>query len=131
MSKQKILIIEDDVDQVKGLGMRLKMNDYDVVTASDAVSAIATIRNEEPNLILLDIGLPCGDGFLVMERIKDLMLSFAPIIVLSGRDPDQNEDKALAAGAVAFFQKPADNDELLATIEATLNLRKEQLNVSL
>ncbi len=129
MSKQKILIIEDDLDQVKGLGMRLKMNGYDIATASDAVSAIATIRDEEPHLILLDIGLPGGDGFLVMQRIKNLMLSFAPIIVLSGRDPGQNEDKALAAGAVAFFQKPADNDELLATIEATLDLSNEQLKL--
>ena len=125
MSKQKILIIEDDLDQVKGLGMRLKMNGYDIATACDAVSAIATIRDEEPHLILLDIGLPGGDGFLVMQRIKNLMLSFAPIIVLSGRDPEQNEEKALAEGAVAFFQKPADNDELLATIEAALQPKQE------
>lgn len=125
MSKQKILIIEDDLDQVKGLGMRLKMNGYDIATASDAVSAIATIRDEEPHLILLDIGLPGGDGFLVMQRIKNLMLSFAPIIVLSGRDPGQNKEKALAEGAVAFFQKPADNDELIATIKNALQPKQE------
>lgn len=122
MSKQKIMIIEDDMDQVKGLGMRLKMNGYDIATASDAVSAIASIRNEDPDLILLDIGLPGGDGFLVLERIRNLMISFAPIIILSGRDPEQNESKALEAGAVAFFQKPANNDELLATIQSTLEM---------
>ena len=125
MSKQKIMIIEDDQDQAKGLGMRLKMNGYDVVNASDAITAISAIRKEEPNLILLDIGLPGGDGFLVLQRIKKLMISFAPIIVLSGRDPEQNEEKSLAAGAVAFFQKPADNDELLATIKSALQPKQE------
>jgi DNA-binding response OmpR family regulator len=127
MSTQKIMIIEDDLDQAKGLGMRLKMNGYDVVMARDAISAIAVIRKENPNLILLDIGLPAGDGFIVMERIKNLMISFAPIIILTGRDPQQNEKKAIDAGAVAFFQKPADNDELMATIEATLSKSSDGL----
>lgn len=129
MSNNKILIIEDDMDQAKGLGMRLKMNGYDVATASDAISAVTAYRREEPNLILLDIGLPAGDGFLVMERIKKLMTSFTPIIVLSGRDPEQNEKKSIDAGAVAFFQKPAENDELLAVIESTLSRYSDEVSL--
>ncbi len=120
MKKQKILIIEDDKDQLKGLWARLKVSGYQVVVATDAITAISTTRKENPDLILLDIGLPAGDGFIVLDRLEDAMLNTMPIIILSGRDPWQNEEKALAAGAVAFLQKPVDNDVLLTTISQAL-----------
>jgi len=120
MKKQKILIIEDDKDQLKGLWARLKVSGYQVVVATDAITAISTTRKENPDLILLDIGLPAGDGFIVLDRLEDAMLNTMPIIILSARDPWQNEEKALAAGAVAFLQKPVDNDVLLTTISQAL-----------
>ena len=82
MSKEKILIVEDDLDQLKGIAIRLKKSGYDIVTASDAYSAMTVYRSEEPDLIILDIGLPGGDGFTVMERLNGLM-STAPVIILS------------------------------------------------
>ncbi|MBL4851866.1 MAG: response regulator [Gammaproteobacteria bacterium] len=120
MTKQKILIIEDDKDQLKGLLARLRMSGYDVVTATDAITAISATRKADPDLILLDIGLPAGDGFLVLQRLEDMGLNTMPVIILSGRDPWQNEEKALAAGAVAFLQKPVDNNVLLTTISKEL-----------
>jgi len=120
MKKQKILIIEDDKDQLKGLWARLKVSGYQVVVATDAITAISTTRKENPDLILLDIGLPAGDGFIVLDRLEDAMLNTMPIIILSARDPWQNEEKALAAGAVAFLQKPVDNNVLLTTISQAL-----------
>jgi len=120
MKKQKILIIEDDKDQLKGLWARLKVSGYQVVVATDAITAISTTRKENPDLILLDIGLPAGDGFIILDRLEDAMLNTMPIIILSARDPWQNEEKALAAGAVAFLQKPVDNDVLLTTISQAL-----------
>ena len=74
-----------------------------------------------PDLIILDLGLPVGDGFVVIQRLRAIVsLAHIPIIVLSGRDPALNAERALLAGAQAFFQKPADNNVLLAAIERAL-----------
>ncbi len=121
MDKKKILIVDDDEDSVKGLRLRLRAHDYNTAVALDAVSAISQAKNESPDLILLDLGLPAGDGFIVMERLANLdSLSSIPVIVLSARDAQVNKERALNAGAKAFFQKPADNDELLSAIRKAL-----------
>jgi DNA-binding response OmpR family regulator len=121
MSNPKILIVDDDPDLRRALKIRLRANHYDTVQASDGYSAIAMAQKEQPNLIILDLGLPAGDGFVVLERLqKSDALSEIPVIVLTARDPQSNEQQTLAAGATAFFQKPADNNELLDVIRATL-----------
>jgi DNA-binding response OmpR family regulator len=121
MANPKILIVDDDPDLRRGLKIRLRANHYDTVQASDGYSAIAVAQKERPNLIILDLGLPAGDGFVVLERLQDNdALSSIPVIVLTARDPQSNERKALQAGATAFLQKPADNYELLEMIRATL-----------
>jgi two-component system KDP operon response regulator KdpE len=121
MPKPKILVVDDDPDLVKALRLRLRANNYEVATASDGYAAIATAQKERPSLIILDLGLPVGDGFVVLERLQSSdSLSGVPVIVLSARDPQSNEERALKAGAAAFFQKPADNDELLNVIRASL-----------
>jgi two-component system alkaline phosphatase synthesis response regulator PhoP len=121
MDKTKILVIDDDQDLAMGLRVRLRANNFATVFATDAISAISQAKNETPDLILLDLGLPGGDGFLVMERLNNIeSLASIPVIVLSARDPQANKERALAAGAKAYFQKPVDNDELLAAIRKTL-----------
>jgi len=121
MAKHKILVIDDDADLVRALRLRLRANNYDITTAGDGYSAIATAQKEHPDLIVLDLGLPAGDGFVVLERLqKNDALSAVPVIVLSARDPQDNEARALKAGAAAFFQKPADNEELLNVIRVSL-----------
>jgi putative two-component system response regulator len=104
-----------------GLTARLNANGYTVISATNAISAITVARKEVPDLIILDLGLPGDDGFLVLERMGGLAnLVAIPVIVLSARNPIQNERRALDAGAVAFFQKPADNRQFLAAIRRTL-----------
>jgi two-component system KDP operon response regulator KdpE len=121
MPKAKILVVDDDIDLVRALRLRLRANDYDISTASDGYAAISTAQKEHPDLIVLDLGLPVGDGFVVLERLQSSdTLSGIPVIVLSARDPQANEERALKSGATAFFQKPADNDELLSVIRASL-----------
>jgi two-component system KDP operon response regulator KdpE len=121
MEKAKILIVDDDPDLRRALKIRLRANHYDTVHASDGYSAIAMAQKEQPNLIILDLGLPAGDGFVVLERLQGIdALSSIPVIVLTARDPQSNEHRTLQAGATAFFQKPADNNELLDVIRATL-----------
>ena len=121
MDKKKILVIDDDQDLALGLKVRLRANNYATVFATDAISAISQAVKENPDLILLDLGLPAGDGFVVMERLDNIeSLSSVPVIVMSARDPQGNRDRALGAGAKAYVQKPVDNDELLATISKVL-----------
>lgn len=122
MKKAKILIVDDDADLRQALRLRLRANHYETVNACDGYSAIAQAYKEHPNLIILDIGLPAGNGFVVLDRLqKDDKLSTIPVIVLTARDPQSTEKLALHSGAAAFFQKPADNTELLSVIQATLS----------
>lgn len=121
MSAQKILIVDDDPDLRQALKLRLRANHYDTIHAVDGYSAIAQAYKERPDLIILDLGLPAGDGFVVLDRLqRDDRLSTIPVVVLTARDPQSNEQRALRQGAAAFFQKPADNSELLEVIRATL-----------
>jgi len=124
MSGKKILIIDDDEHLLVGLSAKLKANGYNVVSAMDGVAAVAMTRGESPDLILLDLGLPAGDGFVFLERLRSLAPHIAtPVIVLSARDPSGNKQRALQAGAVAFLQKPPDNRELLSEIGRALGER--------
>ena len=121
MSEKKILIIDDDQHLVLGLAARLKANGYKVISAADGISAIAVARKQAPDLVILDLGLPAGDGFLVLERMRNLAdLAPIPVIVLSARDPPDNKQRVLDAGAAAFFQKPPENHEFLTAIRQAL-----------
>jgi DNA-binding response OmpR family regulator len=120
MTGKKLLIIDDDRHLLLGLTARLKASGYRVICATDAISGMASACTEAPDLIILDIGLPMEEGFAVLERMRGLDLVATPIIVLSARDPAHNERRVLDAGAVAFFQKPADNHEFLIKIRQTL-----------
>ena len=121
MSGNKILVIEDDHDIRRGLNVSLRASDYETVFASDAVMALSIAKKEAPDLILLDLGLPGGDRFVVLERMRNIAsLAFTPVIVVSARDPKTNEKRALDAGAEAFLQKPVDNDKLMKAIQRAL-----------
>lgn len=121
MSAKKIVVIDDDPDQQAGLQVRLTASGYDVSSARDAMQAIAVVRKVKPDLILLDIGLPGGDGHTVIARLKTLgPLASIPVIVLSAMEPADNVERMRAAGAVAYFQKPANNELLLAEIRKAL-----------
>jgi two-component system KDP operon response regulator KdpE len=122
MDKPKILIVDDDPDLRRGLNLRLRANHYDTSYATDGFSAMAMAQKEHPDLIILDIGLPAGDGFVVLERLQQVAsLACIPVIVLTARDPQFNKDRALKAGATGFIQKPADNEELLDAVRAALH----------
>jgi DNA-binding response OmpR family regulator len=121
---QKILVIEDDQDIRQLLDLELNAEGYDVAFARDAVSALGAVRKESPDLIILDIGLPGGDGFLVMERLNSFdAFESIPVIVASAMTAPQAHERALGLGAVAFFDKPFDADELIAQIRRTLGER--------
>jgi DNA-binding response OmpR family regulator len=115
----KVLVVEDDADIRQGLIVRLCANRYETVWAADAISAVSVAQREKPDLVILDLGLPAGDGFSVMDRLKEI-IGYIPVIVLSAGDPALNRKRAMDAGACAFLQKPADTSELLAEMRSAL-----------
>jgi DNA-binding response OmpR family regulator len=121
MNRAKIMVVDDDPDLRQALSLRLRANNFDTVNVCDGYSAIAMAQKEHPHLIILDLGLPAGDGFTVLKNLQQYpALSVIPVIVLTARDPEANEKRTLESGAIAFFQKPADNEELLGVIRASL-----------
>ena len=87
MTQKKILVVDDDPDVRLALQVRLKANHYDVVCAGDGVTSVSEAQKQKPDLIILDLGLPAGDGFSVLQRMQaSERLASIPVIVLSGRD---------------------------------------------
>src|SRR3984957_7669521 len=128
MDKTKILVVDDNPTIRKGLGVRLRANDYEVLFAQDAISATAALVTERPDLVVLDLGLPGGDGFVVMERLqRNDRLASTPGIVLTGRELTGNTDQVLHAGATAFFQKTVDDSSLLFAIRKALDVSRGEL----
>jgi two-component system KDP operon response regulator KdpE len=106
----------------EALQIRLRANGYDVHYAANGAGAISEARKHRPDLIVLDLGIPDGDGFVVLDILKtNFNLSSIPVIVLSGRDRSANEERVLNAGGRAFLQKPVQPDEFLAVIRQTLD----------
>jgi DNA-binding response OmpR family regulator len=119
MAKRKVLVVDDEQDVAEALKARLKANGYNVVLASDSVQAFTMANKEKPDLIILDIMLPGGGGFLVAERLKQSQVTHCiPIIFLTGIPG--GEEKAYRLGASGYVMKPYQPDELLGTIRQAL-----------
>src|SRR4029077_12901658 len=130
MNHKKILLVDDSRVILKALSNKLSGSGYEVITAEDGGSAVAAVRQQKPDLILLDISFPPDvghgggvpwDGFLIMNwlgRIEEA--KHIPIFVLTGGDAAKYKERALAAGAVKFFQKPIESGDLLTAIRQVL-----------
>src|SRR5260370_13393009 len=117
MSNKTILIVDDDPDVRLGLNIRLKANHYNAIFAADGIASIAEARKHMPDLIILDLGLPAGDGFSVMEGLKvNDTLALIPVIVILARDARANRERALNAGAKPSLQKPGMKTRFLAPL---------------
>jgi two-component system OmpR family response regulator len=131
----KILVVDDDQVILKTVRRKLEGVGYRVATALDGSEAIAAVRTENPDLILLDITFPPDvagvpwDGFRVMEWLHHMEgPKKIPVIIITGGQEVQNRERALAAGAVAFFNKPIDHDDLIHVIHATLSHSKAPIS---
>jgi DNA-binding response OmpR family regulator len=134
MNRKKILVVDDDLVILKTISMKLTANGYEACTADDGAGAVSTVRRCKPDLILLDLSFPpdvahgggvAWDGFLIMDWLRRLdEAKGIPIIIITGGDPVKYKDRALAAGAVHFFHKPINSDELLTVIRKTLEENK-------
>ena len=124
--KKKILVVDDERDIVKALMIRLQGAGYDVVTAFDGAQGVFMAHKEKPDLIILDIRMPAGNGFSVAERLKrsDHTLTI-PVIFLTGSPETNAEEKARAVGARFYIKKPYDPEELLDAIKRALEKDSE------
>lgn len=117
-----VLLVDDDNTILLGTGVRLKSMGYTVYTAKDAVSAVSAVRKNEPDVVVLDISLPAGDGFLVADRLQNLVGSAAtPIIFITASDNPALRERAKKLGAVGFLKKPFDATSLADAIESALS----------
>ncbi|HKX62431.1 MAG TPA: response regulator [Verrucomicrobiae bacterium] len=114
---KRVLVIEDDHKLALGLAVRLKSAGYEASMAHDALSGVNAALQYRPDLVLLDIAMPAGDGFVVAERMRKLLSTSTPIIFLTGTAQPGSREKAMAMGACAFFEKPVEPGELLAVVE--------------
>jgi CheY-like chemotaxis protein len=112
-----ILVVEDDADMCLGYQLLLRSHHYTPVFASDAATAIARSKSHNPDLIILDLGLPVIDGFELLAHFGPAYVSTVPIIVVSCRSRESHKARALKAGAVNYLQKPWCDDELLEMID--------------
>jgi len=120
-AKKKILVADDDPGMRLALAIRLRANNFDVTCTADGLATVEEARLHTPDVIILDLGMPGGDGFSVMEMLQsDEPEASIPVIVLSGRNRDTNIDRVIDAGALMFLQKPANTDQLLAAITAAI-----------
>ncbi len=117
MNKAYILVVEDDLPVCNLITTTLKAHEYRYITAQNGKNAILQASSHNPDIILLDLGLPDMDGVEVIERIRSW--SNVPIIVISARSEDRDKIDALDAGADDYLTKPFSVEELLARLRAT------------
>jgi two-component system sensor histidine kinase/response regulator len=116
-----VLLVDDDNIFLLTIGVRLKAMGYTVCTAKDAANAISVVRKSAPDVIVLDVSLPGGDGFLVADRLQKLISSAAtPIIFVSASEKPGMRERAAKLGAVAFLAKPFGATTLADAIESAI-----------
>ncbi|NDB69916.1 MAG: DNA-binding response regulator [Methylocystaceae bacterium] len=122
--KTRILVVDDERQIQRFLSPSLKMEGYDVVLAGNAAEAMEMMVRENPDLVVLDLGLPDRDGKSVISDIRSR--SPVPILILSARDEESEKIAALDMGANDFIVKPFSVGELLARVRAALRLQSGQ-----
>jgi two-component system, OmpR family, KDP operon response regulator KdpE len=123
-AKIHVLVIDDEVAILRFLKPALEANNYEIVSAGTVAEGIKRIAAETPDIVLLDLGLPDGDGKDVIRRAREF--SDLPIIVLSAREREAEKIDALDLGADDYINKPFNVGELLARMRAAMRHRMQR-----
>ncbi len=117
MKTHKILVAEDDTALLKSIRIRLAAQGYEVVCASDGYQAVATALEHAPDMLILDINMPAGDGFSVQDRVcKMANLAHIPIIFITGDRSQHLLNIDFNRGSRALLRKPFDTSALLQAV---------------
>ena len=123
----RILVVDDNADNIEIIATRLRFRGYDMEQAVDGEQALAQVHENPPDLILLDVMLPDIDGYEISRRIKgDPKLPFIPIILVTARDSTQDKVAGLDAGADDYLTKPINFPELEARVRSMLRIKRLQ-----
>ena len=123
MSQAKILVVDDEQDIVRVLTMRLRAAGYKVISAKDGLIGTKMAIQESPDLVILDIGMPCGNGHTLVERMmKNVKTMTTPFIFLTACTSEEDRQKAADARAAEYLTKPFKTQELLDTVLHALKL---------
>jgi two-component system KDP operon response regulator KdpE len=116
----KILVVDDEADVVESVRLvfTLQWREVDVLGAASGEAALDAVEQEQPDIVLLDIGLPDVDGFEVLRRIR--AFSDSPVVMLTARDDALDKVKGLELGADDYVTKPFNHLELMARVKAVL-----------
>lgn len=115
---KKILIVEDNVEIANLIRDLFVKVGYSVVTCQDGYQGIEFTHREKPDLILLDLMMPAGGGFYVLEKIKlSTLTRNIPVVVLTASRETEDKKKAIALGVDAFIEKPYDAQKLISTVK--------------
>lgn len=126
MSRQRVLVVDDDKDILRLVGAYLEKAGYDVFSACDGETALHMLRREKPDLLVLDLMLPDRDGWDITRLIRtDPQLCVTPIIMLTARVEDTDKIIGLEIGADDYITKPFNPREVVARVRALL--RRSQL----
>src|SRR5215471_4199140 len=128
--KLKILIVDDDRVILKTLANKFQSSGFEVLVAEDGAKAVSIVRREKPDVILLDIFFPPDvghgggvpwDGFLILDWLHRMEEAKGiPVIIITSSEPSKYRERSMAAGAIGYFQKPINNEELLFCVRQTL-----------
>jgi len=136
MNKKIVLVVDDNAVVLKTISLALKRHDFEVVTALDGSEAVGAVRREKPDVIVLDLSFPPSfgavewDGFRIMQWLKRIEeAKNVPFIIITGGEAAKYKDRALKEGAAAFFQKPVNNDDLVAAIKNLVGTVQPQTQV--
>jgi len=123
--RRRVLIVDDEPDLIRTVGLRLMNAGYDVLGAPDGIVATALAINESPDVILMDIGLPAGDGHAVTKRLNNNIRTMGiPVIYLTARTGRQDVEMAIENRAFAYLVKPCDPAELLEMVSQAVERPK-------
>jgi len=121
----RILIVDDNVANVKVLQTRLAAEGYEIITATDGEEGLAAARNHTPDLILLDVMMPKLDGFEVCRRLRaDASFPFTPIIMVTAMGDPKDVVAGLEAGGDEYLTKPVDHAALAARVRSMLRIKR-------
>jgi CheY-like chemotaxis protein/MinD-like ATPase involved in chromosome partitioning or flagellar assembly len=124
----KILIVDDEIDTLRLIGLMLEKQGYNIVAAESGLKALEVIKREKPDLVLLDVMMPDLDGFEVAKRIRgDMEIGETPIIMFTAKTQVEDKVIGLESGADVYLTKPTQPRELFAQVKVLLARSKRTL----
>lgn len=125
MERPKVLVVDDDADLVQSLSLRLRHEGYDVAVAMNGYQGLERARTESPDLLILDINMPAGNGFSVQDRLQKMMGPWPIVIYLTADRSLRADLMSKKLGAFAVIHKPFDIARLLETVRRAVAVSRD------